>query len=142
LKIEIGLTTLVIIDSIKFPPKIVGALIQIKDHVNISGRNPLIGKTPIDNLPQFPDMSECYRKTNINLPGMVVTTAGPDRFYSVQENFSEQIISEAAALVALSTTYSGMEVIGVGWDKNRDKEGQKLKNWIKTNFSDLYLQKT
>ena len=142
LKNEIGLTALIIIDSTKLPPKINGALIQIKDHINISGRNPLIGKTPINNLPQFPDMSECYRKTDINLPAMGVTTAGPGRFYNVQEKFPEQIISEAAALIALSAAYSGTEVIGVGWDKSRDKDGQKLKNWVEINFPDLYLQKT
>ena len=142
LKNETGLTTLVIVDNVNLPPRIEGALIQIKDHTNISGQNPLIGKTPIDSLPQFPDMSECYQKTDINLLGAVVTTAGPNRFHNIKEIFSEQIISEAAALVALPAVYSGMEVVGVGWDKSRDKEGLKLKKWIKTNLSDLYLQKT
>lgn len=44
-----------------------GDLMIIKDHINFSGTNPLIGKNIDDFGPRFPDMSEAYCKDLIKL---------------------------------------------------------------------------
>ncbi len=43
--------------NLKFKP---GDLMIIKDHINLSMKNPLIGKNLDDFGPRFPDMSRCY----------------------------------------------------------------------------------
>ena len=39
-----------------------GQLILIKDHINLTGRNPLIGKNNDELGPRFPDMTFAYDK--------------------------------------------------------------------------------
>jgi purine-nucleoside phosphorylase len=49
-----------------------GDLVCIKDHINLTGRNPLVGKN-IDELgPRFPDMTETY---NLELQELMVASA-------------------------------------------------------------------
>ncbi|MBQ83274.1 MAG: hypothetical protein CMG31_00535 [Candidatus Marinimicrobia bacterium] len=55
-------------------------IIQIIDHRNQTGINPLTGKTPIDKLPRFPDVSKLYDRTERGLPKEVVNCVGPGRF--------------------------------------------------------------
>jgi purine-nucleoside phosphorylase len=43
----------------------VGSICVVKDHINYSGRNPLIGKNFKDYGDRFPDMSESYSKEMI-----------------------------------------------------------------------------
>ena len=69
----------------------------IVNHVNRSGFNFLIGKTPFKNYPRFPDMSSIYGI----IPGLetaVVHTVGPRRFNT--EMKSGLTISESVGLVA------------------------------------------
>lgn len=39
-----------------------GDLVLITDHINMSGRNPLVGPNLVELGPRFPDMSEAYNK--------------------------------------------------------------------------------
>jgi purine-nucleoside phosphorylase len=37
-----------------------GALVVVRDHINLQGRNPLVGENDDRFGPRFPDMTECY----------------------------------------------------------------------------------
>jgi purine-nucleoside phosphorylase len=43
-----------------------GALVAIRDHLNLQGRNPLVGPNDDRFGPRFPDMSEAYAKTYLS----------------------------------------------------------------------------
>ena len=79
----------------------------ITNHVNRSGFNFLIGKTPVANLPRFPDMSKIYNKIS-GLESAVVHTIGPERFRLRQE--SNNMVSESVGLIAPVWHYVGVKV--------------------------------
>jgi hypothetical protein len=79
----------------------------IANHVNRSGYNFLIGKTPVANLPRFPDMSTVYNKIS-GLKSTIVHTVGPERFYSRPK--SNNMISESVGLIAPVWHYIGVKV--------------------------------
>ena len=79
----------------------------IANHVNRSGYNFLIGKTPVANLPRFPDMSKIYNKI-LGLESTVVHTVGPERFHLSQK--SNNVISESVGLIAPVWHYAGVKV--------------------------------
>ena len=79
----------------------------IINHVNRSGYNFLIGKTPTANLPRFPDMSKIYNKIS-GLEPAVVHTVGPERFHSRPK--SNNMISESVGLIAPVWHYVGVKV--------------------------------
>ena len=79
----------------------------IANHVNRSGYNFLIGKTPVANLPRFPDMSKIYNEIS-GLESAVVHTVGPERFRLKQK--SNNVVSESVGLVAPVWHYVGVKV--------------------------------
>ena len=99
---------IVIIDRIKGEtPKV-----NIGGHVNRSGENYLIGMTPYDNYPQFPDMTNIYsadQKQEIK----TVHTLGSKRFKETELN-RKTIWSEAAGLVVPVFHYIGFNIKGIG----------------------------
>ena len=93
LKRELGLDSILIIDRIKPTKKET----CIMNHVNRSGYNFLIGRTPELDLPRFPDMSNIYNAIP-NLSTVNVHTVGPKRFDSATSD--KVVLSEAVGLVA------------------------------------------
>ena len=79
----------------------------IIDHINMSGTNFLIGKTPHKELPTFPDMGHIYKPIP-NLKQVLVHTVGPERFSSGAGR--DEIISEAIGLIAPLWHYAGVAV--------------------------------
>ena len=79
----------------------------ITNHVNRSGYNFLIAKTPIANLPRFPDMSKIYNEIS-GLESAVVHTVGPERFHLRPK--SNNVISESVGLIAPVWHYVGVKV--------------------------------
>ena len=83
----------------------------IVNHVNRSGYNFLVGKTPLGGLPRFPDTSNIYHLVP-GFDGVVVHTVGPERFQLV--NDSSVIISESVGLVSPLWHYVGVRVFALG----------------------------
>ena len=79
----------------------------IIDHVNRSGINFLIGKTPYKEQPQFPDMSKIYNPI-VNLEKVVVHTVGIKRFSKFKSK--NHYISESIGLIAPLWYYFGTKV--------------------------------
>ncbi len=123
LKRELGGRELLIIDRVHSSVPI----IQIIDHRNLTGFNPLIGKTPIDGRPRFPDVSKLYDKIERGFPRRVVNCLGPERF----EEKKEANTSEAVALVSLSAAYAGWRIGAFGWNEECDPTGKELCKAIK-----------
>tara|TARA_Y100000590_G_scaffold416355_1_gene515024 strand:- start:2565 stop:3098 length:534 start_codon:yes stop_codon:yes gene_type:complete len=86
-------------------------IISIKDHVNISGDNKLIGQTPLKAYPMFPDMTSIYRPSSKH-PEKTVYTVGKERFNKVKSE--NKIISESAGVVAPMFHYFGVTITGFG----------------------------
>ena len=103
LKREIGLISILITDRIKPAKK----KLCIMNHVNRSGYNFLIGKTPTQGLPRFPDMSNIYNKIR-GLDTVVVHTIGPERFDSAEPG--DVFLSESVGLIAPVWHYVGVRV--------------------------------
>ena len=102
-------------------------IIQIIDHRNQTGFNPLVGKTPLDDHPRFPDVSKLYNKIDRGFPRRVVNCVGPGRFGEKREANT----SEAVALVSLSAAYVGWKISALGWNEEYDPIGNKLYKAIK-----------
>ena len=103
----------VIIDRIKSEtPKV-----NICGHVNRSGENYLIGMTPYDNYPQFPDMTNTYL-AHPNYEKKIVHTVGPKRFKESTLN-RKTIWSEAVGLVVPVFHYIGFNIKGIGLNSTK-----------------------
>lgn len=94
--------TIIVLDRIKNHT----GLLPIGDHINKSGQNFLIGKTPTESNVRFPDISQMYESSSISVHPKTVITVGPERFAGYPEE--KQTISEAAALIVPVLHYAGM----------------------------------
>jgi len=107
-----------------------GSLMIIDDHINYSGRNPLIGPNDENVGPRFPDMSEVYNASlreklqqagqaeNIDLArGVYLYTTGPS-FETPAEikmfaKWGADAVGMSTAPEAISAVHAGMKVVGV-----------------------------
>jgi len=79
----------------------------IFNHVNRAGTNFLIGNTPFNSFPRFPDITNIYNKIK-GLDQVVVHTVGPSRFLTYSEE--NTLISESVGLVAPIWHYVGTKI--------------------------------
>ena len=86
----------------------------IVNHVNRSGTNFLIGNTPYNRQPQFPDMSKIYNPIK-GLGKIVVHTVGTERFFNFKD--CDYYISEAVGLIAPVWHYIGVSVSSKAYNK-------------------------
>ena len=103
LKNEILFNSMFIVDRIK--PN--AGMACIMDHINRSGYNFLVGKTPLNDFPTFPDMTNIYSPID-GLKRIVVHTIGPERF-SLEQDLPF-IVSEIVGLVSPVWHYIGVRV--------------------------------
>ena len=79
------------------------------DHINKTGNNFLIGKTPHNNQLGFPDMSDVYK----NINGKVFVSYGK-HFKRAKERNRKYVESEWMAPIATVWSYVGVEIAGLG----------------------------
>ena len=103
LKKTLKIKQILIFDNIKNSKEVLG----IKGHVNRSGLNYLIGKTPYKDSSTFPDMSNIYNRTKA-LKEVVVHTVGPKRYQSFNEK--DIYTSEFVGLISPLWHYIGVNV--------------------------------
>jgi purine-nucleoside phosphorylase len=103
-----------------------GDLVLIKDHINLMGGNPLIGKNNNSLGPRFPDMSETYSRSFMNtafkvMPslktGVYAAMSGPS-YETPAEIRMLKILG--ADMVGMSTVpevtaanYAGLKILGI-----------------------------
>ena len=106
--------------------------INICDHINISGKNHLTGKTPFMAQPLFPDMSSIYLLGK-KLPRKTVYTVGERRF--VRAKKTKKILSENAGILSSLFKYLGFEVFGTGIPKEMKKKREFIEKQIATKLN-------
>ena len=104
------------------------AVVQIVDHRNLSGKNPLTGKTPIGNRPRFPDVGKLYDRRRFGLEQVEVDCFGKERF---QTEKRRKGISETVAHISLCAYYVGWKILAIGWCQELDRTGAKLSRALK-----------
>ena len=107
-----------------------GALMLIRDHINFSGNNPLIGKNLEDFGPRFPDMTDLYtkqlretlksvtQKEGIHLEeGVYAMYSGPSYETPAEihmlRGFGADAVGMSTVPEAIAARHSGMQVIGI-----------------------------
>jgi purine-nucleoside phosphorylase len=107
-----------------------GALMLIRDHINYSGQNPLIGPNLEDFGPRFPDMTDLYtkqlretlksvtQKEGIHLEeGVYAMYSGPSYETPAEihmlRGFGADAVGMSTVPEAIAARHSGMRVIGI-----------------------------
>jgi purine-nucleoside phosphorylase len=107
-----------------------GALMMIRDHINFSGSNPLLGDNLDEFGPRFPDMTDVYTKTlrealkqraqteNLTLrEGVYAMYSGPNYETPAEIRMFHSMGADAVGIStvpeAIVARHAGMRVIGV-----------------------------
>lgn len=107
-----------------------GALMVIDDHINLTGRNPLVGANDERFGPRFPDMTEVYsqrlrgvadragKSLSMMLPhGIYVALLGPSYETPAEIRYLRTIGADAVGMStvpeAIAARHMGMEVLGI-----------------------------
>jgi purine-nucleoside phosphorylase len=107
-----------------------GDLMVIKDHINLSGNNPLIGKNDERFGPRFPDMStaykpeyvvlvkECAKELNMNIQeGVYAFFSGPTYETPAEVRMAQILGADAVGMSTapevIVASHSSMDVIGI-----------------------------
>ncbi len=102
----------------------------ISGHINKSGYNYLVGKTPLGSHPTFPDISNIYSWPKGSRTHKVFTV-GPNRFGEASN--TNIILSEWVGLVAAVWCYVGVNVTALGIPPNKLKvKNFKLEEFVKS----------
>ena len=109
IKNELSLKDLLIVDRIYDGLGIV----DVVDHINRTGQSFLRGKTPHGELPTFPDVSLIYN----NKEGKILASVGEKKPININ-TLENVILSQWIALIAPVWHYIGVNIKGVGIDKN------------------------
>lgn len=141
-----------------------GDLMIIKDHINLSGSNPLIGKNDDRIGPRFPDMTDAYNKKyrelikeiakeeNIDIKeGVYTYLSGPNYETPAEIKMIQVLGGDAVGMSTvpevLTAVHCGMKVIGVSCITNmaagisntklNHQEVIETTKKVKNNFSKL-----
>ncbi len=107
-----------------------GDLMLIIDHINMTGRNPLIGPNVDDWGPRFPDMTEPYSRRLREIAvetalserillhqGVFVGVVGPNLETAAETRFLRQIGADAVGMSVImeniTAVHAGMNVMGI-----------------------------
>jgi purine-nucleoside phosphorylase len=107
-----------------------GALMVIDDHINLTGRNPLVGANDDRFGPRFPDMTEVYsarlrevahaagREVDLLLPhGVYAALLGPSYETPAEIRYLRTIGADAVGMStvpeAIAARHMGIEVLGI-----------------------------
>ena len=107
-----------------------GDLVLIRDHINLTGQNPLIGENADEWGPRFPDMTEPYSKELIELAeraakdlgikvhqGVYVGVTGPSMETAAETHFLRLIGADTVGMSTISevivAVHAGLRVFGM-----------------------------
>ena len=96
--------------------KIINEKTFISAHINRTGESFLIGKTPHENKPTFPDASLVYN----NKKGRTVISCGKN-YNDISYKDKKHIISEWIAPISIVWGYVGVKIVGIGVSKLLEK---------------------
>jgi len=112
---------MIIVDKIKTKKPIV----HIIDHINKSGFNPLVGKTPFNDKPKFPDISNIYNRTNYSIDQVIAICIGKELTDEFLENTSEFI-----AIISIVASYVGWKITALGYSNNNVLVSKDFKTFL------------
>lgn len=143
-----------------------GAIMVIKDHINLMGTNPLMGKNSEEFGPRFPDMTYSYNPQYINLTqkkaeelnieiktGVYVGLTGPSYETPAEIKFLRIIGGDAVGMSTVPEVivarHGGMDVLGISCITNmaagisgaalNHEEVMETANRVREDFRSLVL---